>query len=807
MTAISLALMATGLPTFAQAQTAPVADNTVDEVVVTARKRSETLTEVPVAISAITAEDRQNLVLDGMKDYLRQAPSTTLVSSGPEYLQDIAIRGQGSGRLGFSEAATGLFKDGLYNSGGGFGGRSLSRLDFLDSQRIEILRGPQGALYGRNSVGGAVNVVSQTPEDLFSGSLVLRYSDPERVATEGVLNLPVADGLFAVRIAGLYDDQHAGFTRNLTTGHDLDKQTFKGLRVAARWTPADATTVDLSFERYESDTPSFSSLGRRPLRADGTVLDPSPWVRADLDREGRAVIKEDAYYLSVQHDLGFADLVLKASSRERDGGRTNEDNDHFSGQSGIDIAPGAAVLTADYAVDQLEDYSRAVGQAYLSSKSGGRTTWLIGVEYLTSTDEVVVDPRYCPAYSGVAQPLTAGCIAGQAGPLTGVPLTVRAGVKVSLNHDEFTEELTSPSLFGSLEFKLSPSWTLGLEARLQQDSKEVDFERYSEDPLVYFGAGALPAGMMLPSTSDPDGAGPLPASPIQFCPPGLAAANCKAGLEAATETARRDWTFFTPALTLRRSFASGTNIYARFATGYRPGGFNTSLPPTTVRSQLAGQLLYDPEYAYSYELGAKGRWRGIQLAAAIYYTWTNNVQVVSAPSVLSRGFLLQNSGDAHVQGYEIEARRMFRMGDSDLMLSASLSSQQGEYEDGASVLLDINGDGIPDNADLGGYEVPRMRDYQIAINAAYTFPLRGDMRGFVSAGLQMADGGYETADNSRSYEGYELFDARFGVRKGDLRFSVFGRNLGDQTYVSQVVNANEFYSEPRVFGAELKLDF
>jgi len=806
MSAIGLVLATA--PGLAHAQTAgePLAE--VDEVVVTARKRTETLTEVPAAISAITAADRKVLVLDAMKDYLRQAPSATLVTSGPEYLQDITIRGQGSGRLGFSEAATGLFKDGLYNAGGGFGGRALSRLDFLDSQHIEILRGPQGALYGRNSVGGAVNVVSQTPTEILGGSFTARYSDPERTGLEGVFNLPLIEDTLGLRVAALYDDQRGGFIKNLTTGNYLDAQTVKGLRAIARWTPSDVTEVNLTYERYDSDIPAFGSLGRRTTRSDGTAMDPSAWTRADMNREGRASIVEDSVYVAVEHDLGFADLTFKAGWKGRDAGRRNEDSDHFAGQSGIDVAPGAAVLTPDYTVGQFEDYSRTVAQLYLSSKDGGPLTWLIGAEYLASDNDITVDPYLCPAYTGVAQPVTAGCFVGQAGALTGAALSVRSAARLGLNHDAFTEELRSPSLFGSLEYKLTEKTTIGVEARIQRDTKDFTFERYSKDPLTFFGAGAVPAGMMAVTMSDPDGAaGPLPAGPVIFCPPTLDASTCAPGNEAVQANARREWTFFTPTVTLRHRFDNGANVYGRFATGYRPGGFNTNLPPTTVRSQISQQLLYDPEYAYSYEVGAKGRWMGVQLAGALYYTWTNNVQVVSAPSSLSRGFILQNAGDAHVAGYELEARRNFRFGASDLTLTAALSGQMGEFESGSKAKLDLNGDGIPDDADLGGREVPRLRDYQLSINATYNFPITDTLRGFVSGGLQTADGGFENPDNVRPYASYTQLDARVGVRNDRLRVSAFGRNLTDETYVTNLVNTNEFYSDPRVIGVELGVEF
>lgn len=799
-------------PTTAYAQPVPAAapDSAEAEdpvIVVTARRRAETAFEVPAAVTTITANDQRNLVLDGVRDYLRQIPGTALVASGPEYLQDISIRGQGSGRLGFSETATGIFRNGLYNAGGGFGGRSLTRMDTFDIDRIEVLRGPQGALYGRNSVGGAINVTSQAPEDDLGGRVVLRYGEPDRRYVAGVVNAPVVAGRLAVRIAGFYDDQNSGFILNRTTGNRLDRQRFAGGRASLRWTPGERTSVDLSYERYDSRTPPFS-LGRRPTRTDRTILDPSAFVRADMNREGIATIQEDTFFFSARHDLGFADLNLAASHRRRDAGRTSEDNDHFAGISGLDVAPGAPVLTPDFTVSQFEDYERSVAQVYLSSASGGSVDWLIGAEYLRSEDDVLLDPILCPAYSGVAQPNTPGCFVGLLGALTAVPAMARSVGRLNLNSDSFSEALESPSLFGSLNIRFGDASSLGLEARIQRDSKDIRFTRFSEDPLVFFGTGAAPAGLAAPITSDPDGTGPRLASAIQFCPPTVTAPACAAGRETATVAGRQRNTYFTPAATLRHEFSPHANIYVRLATGYRPGGFNTNLPPTTVRDDLDDNLLYDAEYSYSGELGAKGRWGGAQLSAAIFYMQTKDVQVVSAPSALSRGFILQNAGDAHVYGFEIEARKTWRFRDgTTFQLSGALGGQDGAFETGSTALLDLDGDGRPENASLAGFEVPRLRDWQLSINAVLTIPLANDFRMFFGAGFQSAHGGFETPNNSRPFEGYDLIDARAGVRSRNFSFSVFVRNLTNDIYLLNVLQTNEFYSEPRVLGAELRAEF
>lgn len=799
-----MAVVLIAMPAAVSAQEADVATTEVQEVVVTSRKREERLIEVPAAVTAISAADREVLVLEDLDDYLRQVPGATLVASGPEYLNDITIRGQGSGRLGFSEAATGLYRDGLYMAGGGFGGRSLSKMDYLDAAQVEVLRGPQGALFGRNSVGGAINVMTQPPVFRIEGSSTFRYSDPEKSTVESTLNVPLVEDVLALRVSGFLDDQRAGFIRNLTTGNDLDVQSSDGFRLALRWLPSEVMSVDFMYETSSTESSAFG-LGRRELRADGTPLDPSPRERIDINREGGSIIENDNLFFTVNYDLGFADLTLKASTTNRDGMRDNEDNDHFAGHSGIDVAPGAAVLTPDYTVGQFETYERTVVQAYLASNSEDRFSWLAGVEFVKSQDSVVLDPRLCPTYTGAALPVTPGCTVGLAGALTGVPLSVRTAARLSLSHDEFVEELSSPSLFGSLEIKFGDATSLGLEARVQRDEKDYDFLRYSRDPLAYFGTGSVPAGLIAATSVDPDGAGPLTAQPVQFCPPGLA--NCAAGREAVEFQTGARWTFVTPTVTLRHKFSPDSNAYLRFATGYRPGGFNTNLGPTTVRDQFLDQVLYEPEYSYSYEAGWKGRLLGVNLAAAVFYSWTNEAQVVSAPSATARGLVLQNAGDTHVTGFELEARRAFEVGPGVLSLSAAVSGQSGEFEKGASALIDTNGDSVPDNLDLEGNEVPRLRDYQLTLNAAYNFPISGNLRGFVSGSYQRAEGGFENPANDRKYAGYQLFDARIGIRTENLRFSIFGRNLGDEEYIVNTFSANDYYNQPKVIGAELTLDF
>jgi outer membrane receptor protein involved in Fe transport len=808
---MALATLIITMPTLTQATESSPNDaglTSLEEVMVTARRREERLRDVPVAASAITEEMLQSLVLEGADDYLRQVPSATLVTSGPEYLNDITIRGQGSGRLGFSETATGLFRDGMYNAGGGFGGRSLSRMDVFDIDRIEVLRGPQGALFGRNSVGGAVNIVANRVGDELQLRGTVRAANNDRRDIEAVANLPLSERV-GLRIASLYNDQDGGFVVNETTGHELDAQRYRGARAVLDFNVTDALTLGAFYEYYDALAPAFANLGQRATRIDGSVLDPGPYRRADMNREGGADIEQHYAMLNADYTLPWATLSAKVSFVTRDGGRSNEDVDHYAGHSSIDVTPGAAVGGPDYTSAQYEDYSRTGAQLYLVSQTSGPVSWLVGVEGLWSQSDVMNDPDFCPQYTGGLLPTTPGCFVGQAGTLAATGATVRNAARLAMLHDEFSEDLTSYSLFGSMDWQMTERLKLGLELRVQRDRKEFGFLRYSEDPLIYFGAGAPPAGMLAPIAIDPDGTGPRTAAPVQFCPPWLNSTQCSAGLEAVRMDQDREWTFWTPAASVHYAVTDEQTLYARVATGDRPGGFNTNPAATTVRSDFGGTLIYEPEKATSFEVGWKGSLfdGAIEGEAAVFYVVTDDVQVVSAPSATARGFILQNAGDAYVYGGELELRNVTPLGPGRLITSLALSSQAGKFKDGASALLDINGDNVPDRLDLGGNDVPRLRDYQATLNLAYTAPVSAALSMFGGVSAQTADGGFENPDNARDYEGYTLFDARLGLQGDRWKVSLFGRNLGDERYLLNIVGGNNFWSDGRTYGVELSMTY
>ncbi|MEZ6023625.1 MAG: TonB-dependent receptor [Hyphomonadaceae bacterium] len=708
-----LTILPVGGVAFAQQTTTAESSN---EVVVTARRREEALIDVPAAVSTMGAEDQDEYVIENTADLLRQFPSATLVNAGPSYTNEVSLRGQGGGRLGFSEGSVGVYRDGHYIAGGGFGGRGLNALDLLDVRRLEVLRGPQGALYGRNAVGGALNVVPNHPGGDLSAQLSLGYADVDRTEIEAIVNVPITPEA-AFRIAAFDYQQDGGFVTLLSTGETIDTEETSGIRTMFEVSPTNATTIRAAYEYYENSAPGFAING---YRSTGAQIDPTPFTR-NMNRVGYVEILENSGYLDFEHDFGWAELDVRASFKVRDAGRYNEDLDHYLGVSAVN----------DLVNVQTEEFERSGVIATLTSPSRGRFSWLAGVEMQQNSSAVVTDA------SGT---------------------TSSAAIRATLRTDTSRETLEAWSVFGAVEYDLTPRLALGLEARVQEDSKHFTFDRMRNQPNSL-------ATEILGINID--------------------------------ET----WTRVLPTATLRYRFSDDASGYLRVATGYRPGGFNNGIPADIPG---AGNLIpYNPETTISYEAGVKiGLFNGrLRLDGAVYFMDTEDVQIVTAASSTVNTFILQNGVGSEVYGAEIEASGRFALFGGDLRYRLGLSSSDGEFANGTMAII---GGTL---TDLSGNRVNRTRDLTGTLNLTYRHSLATGFDGFVSGSYQVQQGGFENAENSRNFDEFSRVDARIGVEHDNWRFSIYGKNLTDELYTIQTVANNAYLSDPRVYGAELGLRF
>jgi iron complex outermembrane recepter protein len=313
--------------------------------------------------------------------------------------------------------------------------------------------------------------------------------------------------------------------------------------------------------------------------------------------------------------------------------------------------------------------------------------------------------------------------------------------------------LKSWSIFGLYETKLGQNLTLAGEARYQVDKKDFTFERIDRVPT--------------PTNTS-----------------------------IATIPINKDWEQFSPNAALRYQYNAASNVYLRAASAYRPGGFNAGTGNPAF-------LSYEPEKTQAVELGWKSRIGGVALNAAAYTSKTEDLQVVTSVSATDTTFVLVNVPNATNWGFEFEASGAWQIGPGRLSLSASAAHTDGEFGDNARILVNAV------TYDISGIKQPRNRDYTATLNVRYGFAVTGSLRAFGAFNITSEGGGFENAigalnipGQSRSLEDVERYDLRLGLESKVWRFSIYGQNLGNSVSLAQTIQGNEYYTAPRVIGAQ-----
>jgi outer membrane receptor protein involved in Fe transport len=778
----------------AQADEKEAADkSTIDrDIIVNARRIREKLADAPISGTAIGTVELETLVIDKFDDLARQLPSVTIVNTGPDYLSDVSIRGQGNGRSGFNESSTGIYRNGVYVAGGGFGGRTYNRLDLFDIERFEAFRGPQAALFGRNAAGGAINVVSQRPEiGELSGFGKVGYDDRERYEVEGAVNLPIGDNI-AARVGGIYMDQNDGFYRSQATGEFVDRESFHGIRGSLKGEFGENWSLTITGEYSKANQPAFTSLGRRTdFLGRNERFDPDQFTRVASDF-GRTTIKDRTAFANLEGDVGFANFAMVGTWRKRDGLAANEDQDHFTGWDGIG---GARAVQ-----NQDENFERYGIEATLSSKDDPNSPirWLVGADYQSYDDRVITS----------ATATRTGLAAGRFPP----PAFTAAenqlnnqfnGFLVQNNRtDTSREQLDGWSIFGLVGYKLTDKLEFTYEGRYQRDSKDFSIQRAT------FGIPAIAATAGPPAT---------PAIPA---------------IAAGTPIAPQSNTFvqsvFSGVFSAKYSFNPNHNIYARIANGYRPGGFN-------IGGANLNTIPYQPERVLTAEAGWKGKLGQLRASVSGFYTRTKDLQQNAIVDLLNNTNTLTNVKGGEFYGFEAEASTIFKMGSDRLSLRWSFSTNYGEYEEGTSLASTIIGGGnngnlancvpgsiVPGpnnstvcNLAIGGNRSPRNRDYAISILAKWTHPINDKLDLSLSANGSFEGGGFENPQgslqdpgiNSRKLQPVERVDLRAELDFEKFRISGFIQNVFNDTVVLTSIQGNEYYTNPRVTGVEIGFRF
>ena len=425
------ALLSAAAPEAVRAQTAqppgPAENaNEVEAVVVTARKREEQIQDVPAVVSAVTGQLADDLGgLTNARDLTALLPGVTFIESAQGPTAEPNIRGAGQARLPNSDAAIGLYRNGAYIVGGNLGGRTLQRFDTFDMQRTEVLRGPQGALYGRNAVGGAINVISRQPSFTTDAELTFLAGSQDAYGLQAIVNLPLSETV-ALRGGIDVEKQDGGFYRT-AAGEVADEESYAAGRLSIRFRPTDALNIVLLGDYSNEDGFAGTSISR--VDPDGDPF---------LINEGTVQTRSAQQYnlsLNIDFDLGAATATSVTNYRNRqsaalldaDGGRTLNELNFF-----------------DDDAETFFQEVRLVGES-------NRLNWLVGADLFYLHD------IYFNNQSGRAI----------------VPATMTMAA-VNPNFTQTTDyKQRGYAAFGSAEFEVTDALSVEAEARYSVDEKDL----------------------------------------------------------------------------------------------------------------------------------------------------------------------------------------------------------------------------------------------------------------------------------------------------------------------------------------------
>lgn len=719
-----------------QSQSGEPQSASLDEIVITARKREEQISDVPASISVFSGQQLEDLGgIADMRDLSYLAPGLAFVDTG-NINAELNIRGAGAGtaRVAGVDAPFGLLRNGVSVAGGNLGGRIYTRADLFDVQRIEIVRGPQGALYGVNAVGGIINLVNNRPSFVPHARAGVSWSDEvERGSAEAILNIPASSQL-AFRIGGQLIDADGGQFRNVVSGRYGDRERFEGGRLSALWQPTNDFSVlafmDGATERTASNRIRVTFERNDPSAAPGPADPDGPFLygQNSPDRVDRDLLNGT---VEIRWGIAAGQLTSISSYRERDTRWTQDEDGTAPGYAQLPW-PGPSCFTRSCVTNVVDDTTIRSQELRLDGQLGANLKWLAGANWQKRTTDfaVISDGRTlnnAPAPSPV------------------------------LNNGSVTlEEDTQYGVFGSLSWSVSDAWTLDLAARWSQSDKS------GEAYVVRRGPGPTLCPYLDPIRGD---LGVLPtcvASPISF--------------EETFENT-------SPTLALTYAVSSDWNLFATVGRGHRSGGFNgtAALFPGVVPE------VYDSEEADAYEIGTKFSLGGGLVTATLYRNEYSNLLIsLPVPGDLGRSFRA-NAGRAQTQGADLEwvGRASFvpeRFGSLDFTFAVNWLA--GEIESGP----------------YQGREVEGSPEQTYTATAVYGRKLIGAWRLLASVAYRGQRGGFTNTtqiNNLVRLEDLDLWDARLALNRGPFTVSVAAENLFDEEYVSLRDPTRSVYGDPR----------
>jgi iron complex outermembrane receptor protein len=735
----------------------------LEEVVVTARKREENLQRTPLSISAFTANELDQRQIRSTDQLADITPNLTFdayaPSSGQNASSQIYIRGIGqSDFTAVTDPGVGLYVDGVYYARS-FGGN----MGFLDLERIEILRGPQGTLFGRNTIGGAIALHTVRPDDEFGGSVELEVGDDDMVYLTGDINVPIAEGLYSKfsvtsRQRDGYNDRVQLAERQLsgipapTDGKDLGDDDSWAARASFVWEASDtlnffltgdytdedengspATSLGLNEQQtfpYHTNTfengPAFGgncpfffpppALPQGERGTDNNVMCINDtWRRDEFENEGNGEVGSELtmWGVSLEANWEVTDwMSIKSISAYRD-------IDAYSARD-ADGTPYQIFHTQDpFDQDQFS-------QELQFSGTTDNMKWLVGMYYFEE-DAKNPNPVQFP------EPTIGAIVSGG-----------------KVDNDNF-------AVFSQVTYDLTEQWALTAGIRYTDETKR--FTPYSWADGAYTQGG--PGSPFVRYYDCPTGQEPG----CDGVPGRLFTDGDRLIPEGEYKEDFDDW---TPMVNLAYQANDELMLYGSYSEGFKSGGFdqryNVAFPD--------GPTSFEPETANTYEVGMKSAWldNTLRLNVAAFYTDYEDIQII-----IRQGFapITFNAGEAEISGFELESTWI---PSSAWIIQAAVGYTDAEYTDLDESVQTV---GITED-----HSLPQTPEWSGNLGVAYTAQI-SSWTVTPRVDWVYTDEVYNNAVNTPQLrqDSYDIVNAAITVQSEDGAWELMlaGRNLNDET--------------------------
>ena len=715
----------------------------IEEVMVTAQRKEESIQDVPIAISAFTADQIDAANLNNLDQI---APLTPGLFFGKfsETRPQIYIRGIGSRQFDVgSEGSVGVFIDDVYI------GRFSSGLSGLgDVERVEVLKGPQGTLYGRNTIGGAINVITKKPTDKKTVHVEVGGGNMGYFEAQGAVSGPLVPEKVYGRVSMNYRSRD-GYVKNLNTGTDHNALDQLSLRAKLLFKPNENLDVSFTLD-YNNADPSGGLQGEYvsglPVLATGGPLVP-PLVttpsRFDEFYNTDSQLERDIYIANLRADWRLSNVAVTSITAYLD-----------SDMMEVRDLDSTSIDSIEHFTDEKSE--QFTQEIRVSSIPGGSLTfdnkveWIAGFYYLKEEPIRVENLRggLDSVFSMIAASIDAG---GPPAPLAPGQIDIDNFLTVDV-------ETTSYALFGQATINLSDKLALTVGARYTEDKKEV-----------------LSQGV----------------SNRDFVPPII--------VPFEVNLSRR-WSSFDPKVILDYSLTDDVKTFFTYSQGFKSGGFQFA-----KFNALEASEVFEPEDVETYEIGLKSTWLDKRVRVNMnyfYYDYTDlQVPKTTTGAGGAPAITTLNAAQATVQGFEFDGS--FSLTD-ELALHVGYAYLDATYDTYSfNAALDFSGNEMVRSPK---HTFNSTLEYAHPV-ANGLLRLRGDLS-WTDKYFFEADEGLTPGTDQ---EDYTLLNASATYEFGSWAVSIWGKNLTDEVFRTTTLSFGAFTMEylglPRTYGASIRWSY